>query len=64
MYSLTALPLRCVLTALLGMLSVVWYSMGGGLTDEEIEHEVREQISAKEKKGRLFGLLRPKRVET
>ncbi|KAF8989844.1 Fet3 protein, partial [Hymenopellis radicata] len=54
----------CVLTAVLGMLTVVWYSMGGSMTDEEIEHEVREQIDAKEKKGRLFGLLRPKRVET
>jgi len=28
----------CVLTAVLGMLTVVWYAIGGALSEEEIEH--------------------------
>lgn len=39
------------------MISVVWYALGGHITEEEIEHEVREALAAKEKRGRLFGLL-------
>lgn len=35
---------RCVLSAVLGMLAVVWYSHGGRLSDEEIEHETRERL--------------------
>ena len=54
---------RCVLTAVLGMLSVVWYSLGGQVTEEEMEREVHEQILAKEKRGKLFGLIRPKNRE-
>jgi iron transport multicopper oxidase len=49
---------RCVLTATLGMASVIWYALGGHITEEEMEEEVRARISAKEKKGRFFGLLR------
>ncbi|SJL16155.1 related to iron transport multicopper oxidase [Armillaria ostoyae] len=52
----------CVLTALIGMLTVVWYSTGGYISEEEIEHEVRESIEAKAKRGKFFGLLRPKQV--
>ncbi|KAJ7636972.1 Fet3 protein [Roridomyces roridus] len=48
----------CVLTAVLGMMSVVWYSLGGRITEEEQETEVREQLAAKEKRGKLFGLLK------
>lgn len=48
----------CVLTAVLGMLTVVWYTLGGVLTDEEIEHEVRAAHAAKLERGRLFGLLK------
>ena len=29
------------------MASVVWYAFGGHITEEEIEHEVREAIAAK-----------------
>jgi iron transport multicopper oxidase len=54
---------RCVLTAVLGMLSVVWYSLGGQVTEEEMEREVHEQILAKEKRGKLFGLIKPKNRE-
>ena len=54
---------RCVLTAVLGMLSVVWYSLGGQVTEEEMEREVHEQILAKEKRGKLFGLIKPKSRE-
>jgi iron transport multicopper oxidase len=50
----------CVLTAVIGMLTVVWYVIGGILTDEEIEHEVRAAHAAKLKRGRLFGLLKRK----
>ncbi|KAJ8087400.1 ferroxidase fet3 [Marasmius tenuissimus] len=34
----------CVLTAVLGVLTVVWYSSGGGVSDEEMEREVRERM--------------------
>lgn len=42
------------------MASVVWYALGGHISEEEIEHEVREAIAAKEKRGKFFGLLRAK----
>ncbi|RDB30495.1 Iron transport multicopper oxidase fio1 [Hypsizygus marmoreus] len=46
----------CVLTAVLGMASVVWYALGGHMTDEEVEHEERKRIEAKERrKKRFFG---------
>ena len=45
------------------MLSVVWYSLGGQVTEEEMEREVHEQILAKEKRGKLFGLIKPKNRE-
>lgn len=48
---------RCVLTAVLGMFAVAWYSLGGHISDAEIEHEVREAIAEKEKRGKFFGLL-------
>ncbi|KAL0578124.1 ferroxidase fet3 [Marasmius crinis-equi] len=50
----------CVLAAVLGMASVVWYSFGGDITDEEYEHEAKMKMEAKERKGKLFGMLRPK----
>jgi len=46
----------CVLTALLGMLTVVWYALGGQISDEEMEREVMQALEAKEKRGRFFGL--------
>ncbi|KAF7966093.1 hypothetical protein HWV62_40182 [Athelia sp. TMB] len=53
----------CVLTAVLGMLTVLWYSLGGHITEEEIEHEVRAKLDAKEKRGRFFGLLKKNKTE-
>jgi iron transport multicopper oxidase len=50
----------CVLTAVLGMLTVVWYTMSDALSDDEIEREVRAAQAAKLKRGRLFGLLKRK----
>ncbi|KAI0305242.1 Fet3 protein [Multifurca ochricompacta] len=50
----------CVLTAVLGMLTVAWYTMGGALSEEELEHEVRAAHAAKLKRGRLFGLVKRK----
>ncbi|KAI0263015.1 Fet3 protein [Gloeopeniophorella convolvens] len=50
----------CVLTAVLGMASVAWYSMGGALSDEEVEREVRAAHAAKIKRGRFFGLVKRK----
>ncbi|KAF9073368.1 ferroxidase [Rhodocollybia butyracea] len=48
----------CVLTAVIGMLTVVWYSvMGGQISEEETDQEVREAIDRKAKKGRFFGLV-------
>lgn len=40
----------CVLTALLGMLSVGWYSFGGQISDEEMEEEAREHQKIKKEK--------------
>jgi iron transport multicopper oxidase len=51
----TSLP-RCILSAVLGMATVVWYPLGG-LSDEEVEQEVRAKIAAKANRGRFFGLL-------
>ncbi|KAF8816070.1 ferroxidase [Phlegmacium glaucopus] len=52
----------CVLTAVFGMATVIWYSLlGGSISEEEIEHQVRARIAAKEKKRRLFGILPPKK---
>ncbi|KAJ7138427.1 Fet3 protein [Mycena crocata] len=53
----------CVLTAVLaksriGMLTVVWYALGGRITEEEEEHEVRTALAAKERRGKFFGLLK------
>ncbi|EKM75832.1 hypothetical protein AGABI1DRAFT_79402, partial [Agaricus bisporus var. burnettii JB137-S8] len=48
----------CVFTAALGMASVVWYTFGGHISEEDIEEEIRAKISEKAKRGRFFGLLR------
>ncbi|KAG2137407.1 Fet3 ferroxidase [Suillus bovinus] len=51
----------CVLTAFLGMLTVTWYAtMGGVITEEEIEEAVRKRIEEKERKGKFFGLFKKK----
>lgn len=42
------------------MLTVTWYALGGHISEEEMEHEAREQQEAKAKRGRFFGLLKPK----
>jgi iron transport multicopper oxidase len=46
----------CVLSAVLGMATVVWYSFGGHGSEEEMEREVRANIAARAKRGRFFGL--------
>ncbi|EGO03467.1 Fet3 ferroxidase [Serpula lacrymans var. lacrymans S7.3] len=51
----------CVLTAVLGMITVTWYSFGGSITDEEMEEEVRIKIAEKEKKRGIFGRFRRKK---
>ncbi|KAI0747068.1 Fet3 protein [Daedaleopsis nitida] len=48
----------CVLTAVIGMSTVTWYALGGHITEEEMEKEVREKQEAKDRRGRLFGLLK------
>lgn len=48
----------CVLTAVIGMSTVTWYALGGHITEEEMEREVREQVEAKERRGKFFGLLK------
>ncbi|KAI0036238.1 Fet3 protein [Vararia minispora EC-137] len=46
----------CVLTATLGMASVVWYALGGGLSDEEVEDAWRKKRAARETRGKYWGL--------
>ncbi|GAA5964502.1 hypothetical protein JCM8115_003900 [Rhodotorula mucilaginosa] len=41
----------CVITAVLGMLSVVWYAIGGQLDAEELEEEVERDMAQKAAKG-------------
>jgi len=49
---------RCILTAVLGMFTVAWYSSGSQLSDEEMEREVRAELEKKESRKRKFlGLL-------
>ncbi|KAI0092737.1 Fet3 protein [Irpex rosettiformis] len=50
----------CVFTAVLGMLTVTWYSLGGHISEAEMEHEARLHQEAKAKKGKFFGLWKPK----
>ncbi|KAG8216479.1 Fet3 protein [Butyriboletus roseoflavus] len=47
----------CVLTAVIGMLTVVWYAMGVTDSEEEIEQGVRRRIEAKRNRKR-FGLFK------
>jgi hypothetical protein len=37
------------LTAVLGIAAVAWYSRGRRISEEEIEHEIKAGIEAKEK---------------
>ena len=46
----------CVVTALLGMVTVVWYAMGGQLDETEVRRQVELQIARKRENG--GGLLR------
>ncbi|KAJ8585102.1 Fet3 protein [Rhizopogon salebrosus TDB-379] len=48
----------CVLTAFIGIVTVMWYSTGGVVTEEEMEEEVRQRIEQKERKGKWFSLFR------
>lgn len=51
----------CVLTAAIGIVTVMWYSMmGGAISEEEMEEEVRRRIEEKERKGKFFGLFKKK----
>ncbi|ORX38813.1 Cupredoxin [Kockovaella imperatae] len=43
----------CIITAIVGFLTVVWYGHGG-LDESEIEEEVRRKMAAKGKKAGLF----------
>ncbi|KAI6006986.1 Fet3 ferroxidase [Pisolithus albus] len=49
----------CVVTAVIGMITVVWYSMGEGDSDAEIEEETRRRLAAKAQRGKLlFGMFK------
>jgi iron transport multicopper oxidase len=48
------------LTAVIGMATVAWYTLGGHISEQEMEDEARKRIATKDSKGRFFGLL-PKR---
>ncbi|KAG9311709.1 Fet3 protein [Chiua virens] len=47
----------CVLTAVIGMLTVTWYTIGGKDSEEEIEQEVIRRLEAKRNRKR-FGFLK------
>ncbi|KAF8630296.1 hypothetical protein AX15_003009 [Amanita polypyramis BW_CC] len=51
----------CVLSAVFGMGAVVWYALGGRISDEEIEHQIREKRAKKEKRNKFLKTLVPKR---
>ena len=51
----------CVFTAVVGMSTVTWYALGGHISEEEMEDEAREYQEAKERRGKLFGLIKGKR---
>ncbi|KAJ7054380.1 Fet3 protein [Mycena amicta] len=50
----------CVLSVVLGMLTVVWYALGGHITDEEAESDARAALAKKEGRGRFFGIFKSK----
>lgn len=50
----------CVLTAIIGIVTVMWYAMGGSVTEEEMEAEARQRIEEKERRGKFFGLFKRK----
>jgi len=51
----------CVLAAMLGMITVVWYALGGQISDEEIEQEVHAKRENKQKRKDFFKRLIPKK---
>ncbi|KAG6332533.1 hypothetical protein ID866_6557 [Astraeus odoratus] len=48
----------CVLSAVIGMATVVWYAMGDFVSEEEIEQETRRHLEDRAQKGRLFGIFK------
>ncbi|PFH50518.1 multicopper oxidase [Amanita thiersii Skay4041] len=51
----------CVLAAVLGMVTTIWYTWGGRLSEEEIEHQVQAKIGEKERRAKFFKSLIPGR---
>ena len=47
-----------VLTAVLGVVAVTWYSYGHQLSDEEVEEETRRRVADREAKGGKIGVWR------
>jgi iron transport multicopper oxidase len=47
----------CVLTAVIGMATVVWYTYGGELSEEEAEAAAQRNLDAKAGRGKLWGLI-------
>lgn len=41
----------CVLTAIIGMITVVWYAVGGQLDADELNEEVHREMAAKAAAG-------------
>lgn len=42
------------------MLTVIWYALGGHISEAEMEYEARLQQEQKAKRGKFFGLIKPK----
>lgn len=48
----------CVASAVLGMLAVAWYALGGQIGEEEAMEEEQQRAMEKEKRGGLLGRFR------
>jgi iron transport multicopper oxidase len=51
----------CIITAILGFLTIVWYAWGD-IDEEDLENEIRRKQELKKAKGGKFGVLKGKRV--
>jgi iron transport multicopper oxidase len=51
---------RCVLTVVIGIVTVIWYATGSSITEEEMEEDARRRIDDKERRGKFFGLFKRK----
>ena len=51
----------CVLSAVLGMATIIWYTLGGRIAEEEIEHQMQAKTQKKERRKEYLKRLLPKK---